>query len=63
MRKFKEAEDYVERVLRKVDDKISYKVDLGIVYVQSGDLQKADKYFKSLVKSSLPDVYRTKSYL
>ena len=61
MSKYKEAEDYMERVLRKVDDRISYRVDLGIVYIRSGDLQKADKYFKGLIKSSLSDVYRTKS--
>lgn len=58
---YKEAEDYVERVLRKVEDRASYRVDLGIVYLRSGDLSRADKYFKALVKSTLPDVYRTKS--
>ncbi len=61
MGKFKEAEDYVEKVLRKVDDRISYRVDLGVVYVRSGDIPKADKYFKALIKSSLTDVYRAKS--
>ena len=58
---YKEAEDYVERVIRKADDRITYRVDLGIVYMRSGDLQRADKYFRSLVKNTLPDVYRTKS--
>lgn len=58
---YKEAEDYVERVIRKADDRITYRVDLGIVYLRSGDLQRADKYFRSLVKNTLPDVYRTKS--
>ncbi len=61
MARFKEAEDYVEKVLRKADDRASYRVDLGLVYVRAGDMQKADKYFKALVKNSLPDVYRTKS--
>ncbi len=61
MGKFKEAEEYTERVIRKVDDRISYRVDLGIVYLKSGDLPKADKYFKNLVKGALPDVYRTKA--
>ena len=61
MGKYKEAEDYVEKVLRKVDDRISYRVDLGVVYVRAGDIQKADKYFKALIKSSLTDVYRAKS--
>lgn len=58
--KFKEAEDYVERVIRKVEDRTTYRVDLGIVYLKSGDQPKADKYFRALVKSTLPDVYRTK---
>ncbi len=61
MARYKEAEDYVEKVLRKVDDRISYRVDLGVVYVRAGDIQKADKYFKALIKSSLTDVYRAKS--
>ncbi|MBL7850475.1 MAG: tetratricopeptide repeat protein [Cyclobacteriaceae bacterium] len=58
---YKEAEDYVERVIRKVEDRVTYRVDLGIVYLRSGDLARADKYFKALVKTMLPDVYRTKS--
>ncbi|MBS1544793.1 MAG: tetratricopeptide repeat protein [Bacteroidetes bacterium] len=61
MGKYKEAEDYVEKVIRKVDDRITYRVDLGIVYVRSGETSKADKYFKALVKSNIQDVYRTKS--
>jgi len=61
MGKYKEAEDYVERIIRKVEDRITYRVDLGIVYIRSGDVQKADKYFKGLVKSTIPDVYRTKN--
>ena len=61
MAKFKEAEDYVEKVLRKVDDRVSYRVDLGLVYIRAGDIPRADKYFKMLVKTALPDVYRTKS--
>ncbi len=61
MGKYKEAEDYVERVIRKADDRISYKVDLGLVYVRSGELPKADKYFKALIKNSLPDIYKTKA--
>ncbi len=61
MGKFREAEGYAERVIRKVDDRVTYRVDLGIVYMRSGDTQKADKYFKNLVKEALPDVYRTKA--
>ncbi len=59
--KFKDAEDYVEKVLKKSEDRISYRVDLGIVYMRAGEVQKADKYFKTLIKNSLPDVYKTKA--
>lgn len=61
MGKYKEAEEYVERALRKSDDRVSYRVDLGLVYVRSGDLPRADKYFKALIKNSVNDVYRMKS--
>jgi hypothetical protein len=61
MSKYKDAEEYVERVIRKVDDRVAYRVDLGVVYLRSGDVQKADKYFRSLIKNSVQDVYRTKS--
>jgi len=30
---FKEAENYVERVMQRMDDRLSYKLDLGYVYV------------------------------
>lgn len=60
MGKFKEAEDYVERVIRK-SAKTSYRLDLGLVYVRSGDFSRADKYFKNLIKNSSEDVYQLKS--
>ena len=61
MAKFKEAEDYVERVMRRNPNQISYRLDLGVAYVRSGDVQKADRYFKSLIKNSSDDVFRLKS--
>jgi tetratricopeptide (TPR) repeat protein len=58
---FKEAENYVERAIQKLDDRLSYKLDLGYVYVKAGDIQKADKYFKNSIKSNAQDIYKLKS--
>jgi outer membrane protein assembly factor BamD (BamD/ComL family) len=59
--KFKDAESYVERVVKRYEDKINYRLDLGLVYLRSGDEQKADKYFKSFIRSMAGDVYRIRS--
>ena len=60
MAKFSEAENYVERQIKK-SGKVSYRLDLGLVYVRSGELTKADKYFRSLIKSNSEDIYQLKS--
>jgi tetratricopeptide (TPR) repeat protein len=57
---FNQAETYVERLIKR-DDKLSYRLDLGIIYVRSGDIAKADKYFKSLIKAQGDDVYKLKT--
>ncbi len=61
MGKYKDAEEYVEKVLKKSEDRVSYRADLGMVYMRSGEVAKADKYFKGLIKNFLPDVYKTKA--
>lgn len=59
MSQFKQAEDYVEKIIKK-DDRITYRLDLGVVYVRAGELAKADKYLKSIIKIQIEDVYRAK---
>jgi len=59
--KYKDAEDYVERVIKRATDKQVYRLDLGLVYVRSGEISKADKYFKTLIKNNVEDIYRLKS--
>lgn len=59
--KYKDAEDYVERVIKRATDKQVYRLDLGLVYVRSGEISKADKYFKTLIKNNADDIYRLKS--
>jgi len=57
---FKDAEEYVERLIKR-DGKFNYRLDLGIIYVRSGDIAKADKYFKSIIKSQADDPYKLKA--
>jgi len=60
MAKFSEGEDYVERLIRK-DDKLSYRLDLGVLYFKSGNLPKADKYLNTIIKAQGDDIYKLKS--
>lgn len=57
---FKQAEDYVEKLIRR-DNRITYKLDLGLIYFRAGDVAKADKYLKSIIKTQADDVYRAKT--
>lgn len=57
---YKQAEDYVEKVIRR-DDRITYKLDLGMVYFRSADVTKADKYLKAIITAQSEDMYRAKS--
>jgi predicted Zn-dependent protease len=61
LNKFKDAEEYIDRVIKLNPNYSSYRVDLGIIYIKSGEEQKADRYFKSLIKSNAEDVFRMKS--
>jgi tetratricopeptide (TPR) repeat protein len=58
---YKEAESYVEKITHRSDNQLSYKLDLGYVYVKAGELQKADKYFRNVIKNNSEDIYRLKS--
>ena len=45
---FDEAHDYLKKVSRKDPENMQYKLDVGLVYVRSGEIGKADRYFKEL---------------
>jgi outer membrane protein assembly factor BamD (BamD/ComL family) len=57
---FKQAEDYVEKLIRR-EDRLNYRLDLGILYLRSGDVTKADKYLKALIKTNADDAYKAKT--
>lgn len=60
MAKLKEAEEHVERMVKRDVNNLDYRVDLGVVYVKQGDLTKAEKYLRSLIKSNLEEPHRIK---
>ena len=45
---FDEALDYLKKILRRDPENMQYKLDVGLVYVRSGEVTKADKYFKEM---------------
>jgi len=59
--RFNESEDYVNRQIKKEPNSLNYKLDLGFVYIRSGELQKGDKYLRNLIKLNREDIYRIKS--
>ncbi len=60
MGKFNDAEDYLEKLIRK-DDKLTYRLDLGVLYFRSGNLPKADKYLTAIIKGQGSDTYKLKT--
>ena len=60
MAQFKQAENYVERLI-KTNEKLTYRLDLGVIYQRQGDLQKTEKYFAQLIKQSADDVFKLKT--
>lgn len=44
-----EAQAYLKRQLKRDPQNIFYNLDVGIVYVRTGDMAKADKHFKDLI--------------
>jgi tetratricopeptide (TPR) repeat protein len=57
---YDEAHSYLKKILKKEPDNIHYRLDVGILYVRSGELTKAEKYFKEIIAESKTNVTRTK---
>ncbi len=55
-----EAQNYLRRVIRKDPDNIQFRADVGIIYIRSGDLSRADKVFKELIAENKGNVSRIK---
>jgi tetratricopeptide (TPR) repeat protein len=57
---YDEAQAYLKKNLKRDPDNIQYRLDLGLVYVRSGDLNKADKYFREIINEVKPNVQLAK---
>ncbi|HEY9047343.1 MAG TPA: tetratricopeptide repeat protein, partial [Ohtaekwangia sp.] len=57
---YDEAQGYLKKLLRREPDNIQYKLDVGLVYVRSGELQKADHYYRNLIAENKMNVQRIK---
>lgn len=48
---YKEAEDYVARLIKRFETNIYYQIDLGLVYQAAGKKDKADQQFTSVINN------------
>jgi tetratricopeptide (TPR) repeat protein len=57
---YDDAQKFIQRLSKRDPLNIQYNLDLGLVYVRSGDLGKADRYYKDLVSENKTNVQRIK---
>ena len=46
---YDEAHGYLKKILRRDPENVQYKLDVGLVYVRSGELSKADRYLREII--------------
>jgi len=57
---FDEAKDHLRKVSRQDPANLQYKLDLGLVYVRSGDASRAEKHFDDLISENKSNVQAIK---
>jgi tetratricopeptide (TPR) repeat protein len=57
---YDDAQAYLKKISKKEPDNMQYRLDAGIVYVRSGDLNKADKYFRDIISEIRDNVQQAK---
>src|SRR5690606_2914346 len=57
---FDEAKDHLRKVSRQDPANLQYKLDLGLVYVRSGDTGRAEKHFDELISQNKSNVQAIK---
>jgi len=57
---YDEAQNYLKKITRHDPQNLQYRLDIGLTYVRSGDLTKADKYYKELIAENKSNVQRIK---
>jgi tetratricopeptide (TPR) repeat protein len=57
---FKEAERYINRIIKQFPNNISYRIDKGIIIQRQGNNKDADKYFSEVINEVKKDQNRTR---
>ncbi|SKC74933.1 tetratricopeptide repeat protein [Ohtaekwangia koreensis] len=57
---YDEAQAYLKKLLKRDPDNLQYRLDVGLIYVRSGDLTRADRYFRDLIAENKMNVQRIK---
>lgn len=57
---FDEAQNFLKKISRHDPQNLQFRLDFGLAYVKSGDLTKADKYFKELIAENKGNMQRIK---
>ena len=55
-----EALSHLKKLLKREPDNVLYRIDVGLVYLRTGDPAKADKYFNDLINENKSNVSRVK---
>jgi len=55
-----EALAHLKKLLKRNPDNLLYRVDVGLVYIRTGDVAKADKYFKDIIQENKSNVTKIK---
>lgn len=56
-----EALSHLKKLLKRDPDNILYAIDVGLVYLRTGEAAKADKYFTDLINENKANVGRLKT--
>ncbi|HEY6438315.1 MAG TPA: hypothetical protein VIY47_17135, partial [Ignavibacteriaceae bacterium] len=51
-----EALSFLKKLLKRDPDNVLYRIDVGLVYLRTGDATKADKYFNDLINENKSNV-------
>lgn len=57
---FDEAHSYLKKILKRDPENFQYRLDVGFVFVRSGEMQKADKYFHEMITEVRPSMHLAK---
>jgi tetratricopeptide (TPR) repeat protein len=57
---YDDAQTYLKKILKRDPQNTQYRLDVGFVYISSGDIPKADKIFKDIISETKTSVHMAK---